>query len=320
MVNSFIISCGSYLPQNVITNEDLAKYVDTNDEWITKRTGIKKRHFAKGLLTSDLAYQASQKALDNANMKSAELDAIIVATTTSDKIFPSTAMILQEKIAARNAFGFDIQAVCSGFIYALSVADALIKSNQAKKILVVGAETLSYIVDHKDRKTCVLFGDGAGAVILGSCQNENQGILSKQLGGEGKYSSILNTSGDISTMANEEKNSGKITMEGKEVFRHAVEKMTKSASECMNKIGLNISDINWFIPHQANIRILDTVAKKLGIAKEKTVITVDKHANTSAASIPLALDSVWHKIKKDDLILMSAIGGGLAWGSIIIRK
>lgn len=317
-INSAIIAAGSYLPAKVLTNADLAKIVDTNDAWIVERTGIKQRHIAaEGELTSDLAYKASQAAFKNSKISAEQIELIIVATTTPDLTFPSTATILQAKLGAKNAFAFDVQAVCSGFVYALSVADNFIKSGQVKNALIVGAETLSRIVDWKDRNTCVLFGDGAGAVILEATTKENHGILSSKLNSDGTLTDILKTTGGASLNGQ----AGIITMAGKEVFKHAVDKMAKSVIEALEKANLKTSDINLLIPHQANARILNSVATKLGLTEEKVIMTVASHANTSAASIPLAIDYALqnNKIKSGDLVVLEALGGGLTWGSVIIR-
>ncbi len=318
MKNSKIISTGSYLPKKIVTNEELSKLVDTSDQWIQERTGIKQRHIAdESQLTSDLAFEACKNALNNCSLKAEDIDLIIVATTTPDLTFPSTAAILQSKLQANNAFAFDIQAVCSGFVYALSVADKFIKTSGAKNALVVGAETLSRIVNWQDRNTCVLFGDGAGAVVLQETQDNDKGILSSTLKSDGNFCDILKTSGGTSKT----KDAGFIEMQGKEVFKHAVEKMSKAVISSLEKINLTEKDIDLLIPHQANLRILNSVAKKLGLESEKVVITVQNHANTSAASIPLALDlaNKDKKLKNDDIIVLEALGGGLTWGSIILR-
>jgi len=318
MNNSKIIASGKYLPKKILSNHDLEKTVDTSHEWIFERTGIVKRHIAdEKEMTSDLALQACKEALKNAQLKAEQIEMIIVATTTPDLTFPSTATILQSKLNASNAFAFDIQAVCSGFVYALNVANNFIKSNQVKNALVVGAETLSRIVDWKDRNTCVLFGDGAGAVILSSTNNKNEGILSNNLYSDGSLVNILKTNGGIS--ANQK--SGFIEMQGKEVFKLAVEKMSEAVLAGLKNLNLKISDIDLLIPHQANSRILNAVAKKLELPESKIIITVQDHANTSAASIPLAINYAIekNKIHNNDLIVLEALGGGLTWGSIIMR-
>jgi 3-oxoacyl-[acyl-carrier-protein] synthase-3 len=313
-----ITATGSYVPSKIVTNFDLSKDVDTSDEWIVERTGIKERHIAdKSELTSDLAFKASQNLLDTYKMKAEEIDMIIVATTSPDLTFPSTACILQNKLKAHKAFCFDVQAVCSGFIYALSIANNFIQNGSAKKVLVVGSETLSRIVDWSDRNTCVLFGDGAGAVMLEASTAENCGIISYSLHSDGSLTDILKTTGGSSF----NQKAGFIEMSGREVFKHAVEKMANSVLETLEKVNLKVEDIDLLIPHQANLRILNSVATRLKIPLEKVIITVENHANTSAASIPLALDfaNKNNKIKKGDLIILEALGGGLTWGSIALR-
>jgi 3-oxoacyl-[acyl-carrier-protein] synthase-3 len=313
-----ITATGSYVPSKIVTNFDLSKEVETSDEWIVERTGIKQRHIAdKSELTSDLAFKASQNLLDTYKMKAEEIDMIIVATTSPDLTFPSTACILQNKLKAHKAFCFDVQAVCSGFIYALSIANNFIQNGSAKKVLVVGSETLSRIVDWNDRNTCVLFGDGAGAVMLEASTEENCGIISYSLHSDGSLIDILKTSGGSSF----NQKAGFIEMSGREVFKHAVEKMANSVLETLAKVNLSVDDIDLLVPHQANLRILNSVATRLKIPAEKIIITVENHANTSAASIPLALDfaNKNNKIKKGDLIVLEALGGGLTWGSIALR-
>ncbi len=317
-INSVIKGTGSYLPKKILTNADLSKMVETSDEWIVERTGIKERHIAdESELTSDLAKNAAIQALENAKMQASELDLIIVATTTPDLTFPSTAAILQAKIGAKNAFAFDVQAVCSGFVYAFNIADNYIKSAQVKNALVIGAETLSRIVDWNDRNTCVLFGDGAGAVILEANTKKNRGTISATLKSDGNLCDILKTSGGTSL----NKKAGFIEMAGKEVFKHAVEKMSNSVLETLEKAQLTTKDINLLVPHQANSRILSSVAKRLNLKDEQVIITVENQGNTSAASIPLALDYANKKsmMKKGDLIILEALGGGLTWGSIALR-
>ena len=314
-INSRILSCDSYLPKKIVTNFDLEKSVDTNDAWIVERTGIKERHIAgEDELTSDMAYISAKGAINKAGLKSADIDLIIVATTTPDRTFPSTATTVQHKLGIKTGFAFDIQAVCSGFIYALTAADKFIKTGQVKNAVIIGAETLSKIVDWTDRNTCVLFGDGAGAVVL-SASDDDSGILVTSLYSDGSYSDILNTSGGPGISGT----SGYIQMAGKEVFKHAVEKMSSCVVDSLKKAKLEVKDIDWLIPHQANARILSAVAKRIGLSEEKVVITVQNHANTSAASIPLALNSVIDKIKKGDIVVMEALGGGLTWGSIVIK-
>ena len=318
-----IIATGSYLPSKIMTNEDISKIVDTSDEWIVSRTGIKQRHIvAENETTSDLSYQASINALKNASIDVSTIDAIIVATTTPDLTFPSTATILQRKLGLKGGFAFDVQAVCSGFMYGLTVADSLIISGKAKRILLVGAESMSKIINWEDRNTCVLFGDGAGAVILESTLLDpkvgtNPGILGIEIFSDGQYVDELKT-----TMGVSSGNSiGSITMNGQEVFKHAVTNLASVANLVLNKYNLKDSDINWFVPHQANLRIITSMAKKLNLSEDKIIITVDKHANTSGASIPLALDYGFqnNKLKKGDLILTESMGAGFTWGAGIIR-
>jgi len=318
-MNSKIISTGSYLPKKILTNDDLSKIVETSDEWITERTGIKRRHIvAEGEMTSDLAYNASIKAIKKVGINKDDIGMIIVATTTSDKTFPSTATILQHKLGIGDkCFAFDVQAVCSGFIYALTIADKFVKSGQVKNALVVGAESLSKIIDWKDRNTCVLFGDGAGALILTQESDEKQGILSSSLHSDGQYGFLLETTGGVSLS----QKAGFITMQGREIFKLAVNKMSNCVEESLKKAGLDIEDIDLIVPHQANLRILSMVAKKLKLTDDKVVLTVADHANTSAASIPLALDYAVqnNRIKEGDLVVFEALGGGLTWGSVVVR-
>lgn len=318
MPNAKIISAGSFLPEKILTNHDLEKKVDTSHEWIVERTGIEKRHICKDdELTSDLAFQAAKIALERAKIDVLDIDAIVLATTTPDLTFPATATILQAKLGAENAFAFDVQAVCSGFVYALNIANNFIKSQQAKNILVVGADTLSKIVDWTDRNSCVLFGDGAGAVVLSATQDIDSGILSSQLYSDGNLVDILKTSGGTSL----NQDSGHILMSGRDVFKHAVEKMSNCVIKSLENINLGVDDIDLLIPHQANARILSAVAKKLNLSTDKVISTVAKHGNTSAASIPLALDFALQRklIKQGDIVVMEALGGGLTWGSIVIK-
>lgn len=316
-IKSKIIATGSYLPKKIVTNDDLSKKVDTSDEWITERTGIKQRHVAdESELTSDLGAKAAKNALKNSELTAKDIDLIIVATTTPDLTFPATATAIQAKIGAKNAFAFDVQAVCSGFVYALNIADNFIKSGQVKNALVIGAETLSRIVNWQDRNTCVLFGDGAGAVILQKTSGKS-GIIASTMHSDGNLNDILKTSGGPSSG----KQFGTIEMSGREVFKHAVAKMSSSVIATLKKAKLEPKDIDLLVPHQANLRILNSVAKKLGLNDEQTVITVQKHANTSAASIPLALDEAnkENKLKKGDIVVLEALGGGLTWGSIVLK-
>ncbi len=316
-LKSKITATGSYLPKKILTNSDLEKIVDTTSEWIIERTGITQRHIAADdELTSDIATKAAQHLLKKSGFDVDEIEMIIVATTTPDLTFPSTATTVQAKLGAKNAFAFDIQAVCSGFIYALTVADNFIKSGQVKNALVIGAETLSRIVDWKDRNTCVLFGDGAGAALL-QISDDESGIIATSLHSDGSLNDLLKTSGGPSS----NQKSGFIEMAGKEVFKHAVDKMTKSVLSALSKAELTIKDVDLLVPHQANLRILNAVATRLELPEEKVILTVQNHANTSAASIPLALDHANQngKIKKDDVVVLEALGGGLTWGSVVIR-
>lgn len=319
ITRSKIVATGSYLPKKIITNHDLSKSVETSDEWIIERTGIKQRHIAgQDESTSTLATKAALNAISQYKIKPEEIELIILATTTPDLTFPATATTIQSNISAINAFAFDIQAVCSGFVFALNVADNFIKSGQVKNALVIGADTLSRIVDWQDRNTCVLFGDGAGAVFLQATDNkDNSGILSADLNSDGNLNNILKTNGGVGF----NQKSGFIEMAGKEVFKHAVEKMSKSVISALKKAGLTTKDIDLLVPHQANARILNAVATKLDLDQSKVVITVENHANTSAASIPLALDlaNSQNRIKKGDLVVLEALGGGLTWGSIVLR-
>jgi len=319
MISSKIVGVGSYLPEKILTNNDLEQMLDTSDEWIQARTGIKKRHIAdKNQKTSDLATIAVENALINANLNSNDLDALIVATTTPDLIFPATAVRVQNNIKMNSGFAFDIQAVCSGFLYALQLADSLIKSNKVKRVAIIGAETMSRIIDWTDRSTCVLFGDGAGSVILEKTEsNEHQGIIDIELFSDGSLQDILAVSGGVSG-GNLDK---KIEMNGREVFRYAVTKMPESIKSIMNKNQVTLENLDWVLLHQANERITKAVVDKLGINIEKAVSTVSHHANTSAASIPLALDHYVSngKVKTGDLIALAAVGGGLTWGSALLK-
>ncbi len=320
---SRIIGCGSYLPERILTNAELAEVLDTSDRWIVERTGIKQRHIAAdGEFTSDLSLKAAQNALKHAGVPAEEIDLIVLATTTPDKTFPSTATKVQALLGMKGGAAFDVQAVCSGFIYALSIADNFIKAEQARTVLVIGAETFSRILDWEDRSTCVLFGDGAGAVVVRAAvakdnETKAKGIISTHLHSDGRYGDLLHTDGGPSTT----QTVGKVRMAGKEVFRHAVVNLAAVVREALKANDLDISDIDWLVPHQANRRILDGTAKKLGIKPERVVVTVDRHANTSAASIPLALDVAVKdgRILPGHLILMEAMGGGMTWGSALVR-
>ena len=322
MIRSVVVGCGAYLPANVVTNDDLAKRLDTSDAWITERTGIKRRHMVvPGELTSDLALNAATRALEKAHLGPNDLDLIIVATTTPDETFPSTATKVQARIGMTRGAAFDVQAVCSGFVYALSVADNFIRGGQAKTVLVIGAETMSRILDWNDRTTCVLFGDGAGAVVLraqsGEGSNADRGILNTKLFSDGRMHDLLYTDGGVSSTGT----AGHLRMQGREVFKHAVVNIAAAIEASTKEAGLTPADIDWFVPHQANQRILDGTARKLGIRPETVVSTVAEHGNTSAASVPLALCVAVEdgRIKRGDLVLLEAMGGGFTWGSALLR-
>jgi len=324
MRRSRIISCGAYLPEGIMTNDDIAKIVDTTNEWIEQRTGIKSRHIAaKGQTTSDMATRAARKAIEKAGLKATDIDAVILATTTPDQTFPATAVTVQDNLGMGDkGFAFDLQAVCSGFIYALATADNFIKSGQINRALVIGAERFSNLLDWSDRTTCVLFGDGAGAVILEADDNakgtkEDSGIFSTHLHSEGAQRNNLYVDGGPGTT----QTTGHVRMNGREVFRHAVTRMGEVVLEALNANGLQGSDIQWLVPHQANKRIIDATAEKLGLPPERVVITVEHHGNTSAASIPLALYTALEdgRIRRGDLILMEAMGGGFTWGAALVR-
>jgi 3-oxoacyl-[acyl-carrier-protein] synthase-3 len=316
------LGCGAYLPDRVVGNDEFARWLDTSDDWIRSRTGIVTRRFAaEGQTTSDLAVQAARRALEAARFDAAGLDAVIVATATPDSTFPSTATRVQAALGMTGGFAFDVQAVCAGFVYALSVADALIRAGQARHVMVIGAETFSRILDWSDRGTCVLFGDGAGALLLGAAPGEglpaDRGVLATCLHSDGAHQNILYVDGGPSST----QSTGKLRMLGREVFKHAVAKLADVAEEAMEAAGVGPDDIDWVVPHQANIRIIEATAKRAGIAMEKVVVTVETHGNTSAASIPLALAAAVEdgRIGAGDLLLMEAIGGGLAWGSAVLR-
>ena len=319
---SVILGCGSYLPARILSNDELAKSVDTTDEWIVQRTGIRERHIAApGELTSDLATHAARSALAHAHVEADTIDLIILATATPDQTFPATAVTVQNNLGISQGVAFDLQAVCSGFVFALSVADSMLKSGAHKRALVIGAETFSRILDWNDRTTCVLFGDGAGAVIMELQDqpgtNADRGLLTTHLRSDGKHRSKLYVDGGPSST----QTVGHLRMEGREVFKHAVVMITDVIEDAFAATGTTAADIDWFVPHQANKRIIDGSAHKLGISAEKVVITVDRHGNTSAASIPLALaDAVAdRRIKRGNLILLEAMGGGFTWGSALLR-
>lgn len=322
VIRSVITGCGSYLPEHILTNKELEKKVDTTDEWIIERTGIERRHIAAAdELTSDLAVKAATEALEHAKLKADDIDLIIVATSTPDQTFPSTAPRVQYKLGMTRGAAFDVQAVCSGFIYALTTADNFIKAGQAKHVLVIGAEIFSRILDWEDRTTCVLFGDGAGAVVLsskdGKGDNSDQGILASRIHSDGRHNDLLYVDGGVSST----QTTGLLRMKGREVFRHAVLNLASVVNEVLSKCSMTSDDVDWIVPHQANKRILDGTARKLGIDPEKVVITVQKHANTSAASIPLALDEAVKdgRITRGQIVILEAMGGGFTWGACLLR-
>lgn len=316
------VGIGHHLPDRVVTNEEFAAKVDTSDEWIRARTGIERRHFAaEGETTSDLGIKAARAALDNAGLTPADIDAVIVATSTPDLTFPSVATMVQAGLGMERGFAFDVQAVCAGFIYALSTANAYILSGQATRVLVIGAETFSRIMDWEDRTTCVLFGDGAGALVLEAQEatgdGEDRGVLSVDLHSDGRYRDLLYVDGGVSRT----QSAGVLKMEGKEVFRHAVEKLAKTAHTALDRAGVGADDVDWIVPHQANLRIIARTAQKMGVGMDRVIVTVQDHGNTSAASIPLALSVgvAEGRIKRGDLLVAEAIGGGLAWGAAVLR-
>ena len=321
VIRAVALGCGHHLPERVVENDEFTKTLDTSDAWIRSRSGIERRHFAaKGELTSHLAIKAGENALKNAGLKGSDIDAIVLATSTPDETFPSTATKVQHALGA-GGFAFDIQAVCAGFVFAIANANALIVSGQAKTVMVIGAETFSRIMDWTDRGTCVLFGDGAGALILQAQTQEgtskDRGILSTDLNSDGSHHDILYVDGGVSST----QTTGVLKMEGKEVFRHAVSKLAETGEAALEQAGLTGDDIDWLVPHQANLRIITSTAKKIGLPMEKVILTVQNHGNTSAASIPLALSTAVNggQIQEGDLVLMEAIGGGLAWGATAIR-
>jgi len=315
---SKIIGTGSYLPKKILTNKDLESMVDTSDEWIRTRTGITQRHIAADdQVASDLALYASQNAMQAAGITNKDIDLIIVATTTPDMVFPSTACILQNKLGVENCPAFDVQAVCSGFVYALATADMFVSSGKCRNALIVGTEIYSKLLDWNDRNTCVLFGDGAGAVVLS--QSEAPGILSTHLHASGDYCDVLSVPGSIS--GGKIQGNPYVNMEGSVVFKFAVKVLEEVVQEAITQNNLQAADIDWLIPHQANIRIIQSTAKKLGISMDKVVVAVDKHGNTSAASIPLALDIAVRdgRIQPDQLVLLEGVGGGFTWGAVLLR-
>lgn len=320
MIRSVITGTGSALPRNCVTNEDMAKRVDTTDEWIVERTGIRQRYIAgDDETTSTLATEAARKALDAAGVDSSEIGLIVLATATPDHTFPATATQVQAALGCGGGVAFDVQAVCSGFLYALATADSLLRTGMAQKALVIGAETFSRILDWDDRTTCVLFGDGAGAVVLEAqdVAEDGPGILASRLHAEGAHKDMLYVDGGPSTTGTV----GHLRMKGREVFRHAVVNLADVLGEVLEETGMSAGDIDWVVPHQANARILDATARKLGLPAEKVVVTVDQHANTSAASVPLALDTAMRdgRIQKGDLVVFEAMGGGFTWGASLAR-
>ena len=318
MTRSRITGTGGYLPAKVLTNKDLESLVETSDDWIVSRTGIRERHIAAdNEFTSDLALHASRKALDMAGRSTADVDLIVLATSTPDMVFPSSACLLQAKLGVKKGAAFDVQAVCSGFVYALSTADLYVRSGQYRCALVIGAEVFSRILDWKDRGTCVLFGDGAGAVLLES--SDTPGILSSHLHADGSYASILNTPGHVSCGAVQ--GDPTLKMDGGAVFRLAVRVLEESAREALSANGMTVADLDAYIAHQANVRIISHVARKLGLPESKCIVTVDRHANTSAASIPLALDVAVRdgRVKKGSNVLLQGVGGGFTWGSVLLK-
>jgi 3-oxoacyl-[acyl-carrier-protein] synthase-3 len=320
-IRAVVRGVGHYLPDRVVPNSEFETLLDTSDDWIRSRSGIERRHFAaEGQTTSDLATRAARAALADAGLEPDEIDAIIVATSTADLTFPSVATMVQAALGMTRGFAFDIQAVCAGFVYALANGSALIASGQAQRILVIGAETFSRLMDWTDRSTCVLFGDGAGALVLeagkGNGTSADRGVLATDLHSDGRFKDLLYVDGGVSTHS-----TGMLRMQGKEVFRHAVEKLAQTAHTSLEKAGLTAEDVDWIVPHQANLRIITATAQRMQVPMDRVVMTVQDHGNTSAASIPLALSVGRQRgqIKEGDLIVTEAIGGGLAWGSVVLR-
>tara|TARA_R110002167_G_scaffold12836_4_gene54611 strand:+ start:944 stop:1912 length:969 start_codon:yes stop_codon:yes gene_type:complete len=321
MLRSVLLGTGSALPRRAVSNAELAERVDTNDEWIVERTGISNRYVAEpDETTSTLATEAAQKAIEAAGIEASSIDLIVLATATPDQTFPATATIVQNNLGCRGGIAFDVAAVCSGFLYAMGVVDSMLRSGMAKRALVIGSETFSRILDWEDRTTCVLFGDGAGAVVLEAQEQEGdkpRGVLATRLHADGAHNELLYVDGGPSTTGTV----GKLRMRGREVFRHAVVNLAEVLKEVIEEAGLSVSDIDWLVPHQANARILDATAKKLSLPPEKVVMTVGQHANTSAASVPLALDQAVRdgRIVQGDLVMLEAMGGGFTWGACLIR-
>lgn len=322
VLRSVVRGIGSYLPERVLTNAELAKMVETSDEWIQQRTGIRQRHIAaEGELTSDLGTAAARRALESAKIPVSEIDMIVLATSTPDETFPATAVTIQKNLGMRHGAAFDVQAVCSGFVYAVATADGFIQTGNARNILVIGAETFSRVVDWQDRTTCVLFGDGAGAIVLGAEEGagklSDRGVLRSRLRSDGTYREFLYVDGGPSSS----REVGHVRMEGREVFKHAVGMIAEVVEDAFRATGLGPDDIAWFVPHQANARIIEASARRLGIGMEKVVMTVGEHGNTSAASIPLALATAVRdgRIKQGDVVLLEAMGAGFTWGSVLLR-
>jgi 3-oxoacyl-[acyl-carrier-protein] synthase III len=320
-LRSILAGCGGYLPERIVTNDELSRTVDTSDEWIRERTGIRQRHFAaKHETAAFMGTEAARVAMADAGATAADVDAIILATSTPDQAFPATALRVQAQLGVKQGFGFDLSAACAGFIYALSVADSMIRTGQVRGVLVIGSEVYSRILNWQDRGTCVLFGDGAGAVFLRAStgdDDERRGVLSTHIHAQGTLGDILYVDGAVG----QPDKPGHLVMNGREVFRHAVARLAEAVEEALAANGLTHADVDWLIPHQANSRIINAMGKKLGLPPERVVITVDRHANTSAASVPLALAEARHdgRIRPGDLLLLEALGGGLAWGSALVR-
>ena len=322
VTRTIIKSIGGYLPERVVTNEELSTFVDTSDEWITERTGIKQRHMAaEGEFTSHLAVAAAKTALERAGLEANDIDMIIVGTTTPDRTFPSTACIVQAELGMTRGAAFDLQAACSGFLYGLAIADSFIVAGAYERILVIGAETLTRLLDWNDRNTCVLFGDGAGAAIVegikGRGDISDRGILASHLRSDGRHRDLLTATGGPSST----QSIGTVQMNGREVFRHAIINISDAITQSLQTTGYDAKDIDWFVPHQANGRILEGTAKRAGLPREKMVVTLDRHGNTSAASVPLALNDLYEsgKLESDQLVLFEAMGGGFTWGSVLLR-
>ena len=322
MIRAVPLGVGHYLPERVVENDWFTSFLDTSDDWIRSRSGIERRHFAaEGETTSSMAITAARRALEMAGLEPGDIDGVIVATSTPDLTFPSAATMIQSGLGMTRGFAFDVQAVCAGFIFALSTAQAYIASGQARRLLVIGAETFSRIMDWQDRTTCVLFGDGAGALVLeaqdGAGTPDDRGILATDLHSDGKFKDLLYVDGGVSAT----QTTGVLRMEGKEVFRHAVEKLAQTAHTALDRAGLAAEDVDWIVPHQANLRIITRTAQKMGVPMDRVIVTVQDHGNTSAASIPLALSHgvASGQIKPGQLLVAEAIGGGLAWGSVVLR-